>query len=161
MRNYRRTKGNPGPVAALLNLVMPPGSEEKLALPVLREKWTAIVGDVLARKTRADDLDKGILLVKADSPASAKALSMRGASVAREASKIAGIPVGSIKVVVGGTSSPPTGAKKKAPSMVKAKKEEVARAYDEVRDKFSPEQENVARRLASLMALFKARFPDK
>ena len=161
MRNLRRSKGNPGPVAALLKSVMPPGSEEKLALPLLREKWAAIVGDVLAAKTGVYDLDKGVLVVKAHSSASAKALSMRGATVARGASKVVGIPIGSVKVVVGAISLAPKETRKKSPTLVKAKKEEVARAFDEVRGNFSPEREEVARRLASLMALFKTRFPDK
>ena len=101
MRNIRRSKGVPGPVAALLDLVMPRGAEEKLALPVLRDKWAAAVGTMLAKKTWPDDMEKGVLLVKADSPSSAKALSMRGASVAREASKITGVKVTALKVVVG------------------------------------------------------------
>ncbi len=78
MRNIRRSKGVPGPVAALLDLVMPRGAEEKLALPELRDKWAAAVGPTLAKKTWPDDMEKGVLLVKADSPSSAKALSMRG-----------------------------------------------------------------------------------
>jgi predicted nucleic acid-binding Zn ribbon protein len=107
MRNIRRSKGVPGPVAALLDLVMPRGAEEKLALPELRDKWAAAVGPTLAKKTWPDDMEKGVLLVKADSPSSAKALSMRGASVAREASKITGVKVTALKVVVGKASSSP------------------------------------------------------
>ncbi len=161
MRNIRRSKGVPGPVAALLDLVMPRGAEEKLALPGLRDKWAAAVGPMLAKKTWPDDMEKGVLLVKADSPSSAKALSMRGASVAREASKISGVKVTAVKVVVGKTSPPPRAGKRGKPALVKPKKEDVDRAFEEVKEKFSPERENLARRFASLMTLYRMRFPDK
>lgn len=161
MRNIRRSKGVPGPVAALLDLVMPRGAEEKLALPELRDKWAAAVGPTLAKKTWPDDMEKGVLLVKADSPSSAKALSMRGASVAREASKITGVKVTALKVVVGKTSPPPRAGKPRKPTLVKPKKEDVDRAFEEVKEKFSPERENLARRFASLMTLYRMRFPDK
>jgi len=161
MRNIRRSKGVPGPVAALLDLVMPGGAEEKLVLPRLRDKWTAAVGPMLAKKTWPDDIEKGVLLVKADSSSSAKALSMRGASVAREASKITGVKVTAVKVVVGKTSPSPKVARPRKPVLVKPKKEDVDRAFEEVKEKFSPERENLARRFASLMALYRMRFPDK
>ncbi|TDY60853.1 uncharacterized protein DUF721 [Aminivibrio pyruvatiphilus] len=161
MRNIRRSKGVPGPVAALLDLVMPRGAEEKLALPGLRDKWASAVGPMLAKKTWPDDIEKGVLLVKADSPSSAKALSMRGASVAREASKISGVKVTAVKVVVGKTSPPPRAGKRGKPALVKPKKEDVDRAFEEVKEKFSPERENLARRFASLMTLYRMRFPDK
>ena len=161
MRNIRRSKGVPGPVAALLDLVMPRGAEEKLALPGLRDKWAAAVGPMLAKKTWPDDMDKGVLLVKADSPSSAKALSMRGASVAREASKITGVKVTALKVVVGKASPSPRAGKPRKSTLVKPKKEDVDRAYEEVKEKFSPERENLARRFASLMTLYRMRFPDK
>lgn len=161
MRNIRRSKGVPGPVAALLDLVMPRGAEEKLALPGLRDKWASAVGPMLAKKTWPDDIEKGVLLVKADSPSSAKALSMRGASVAREATKISGVKVTAVKVVVGKTSPPPRAGKRGKPALVKPKKEDVDRAFEEVKEKFSPERENLARRFASLMTLYRMRFPDK
>ncbi len=161
MRNIRRSKGVPGPVAALLDLVMPRGAEEKLALPGLRDKWAAAVGTMLAKKTWPDDMEKGVLLVKADSPSSAKALSMRGASVAREASKITGVKVTALKVVVGKASPSPRAGKPRKSTLVKPKKEDVDRAYEEVKEKFSPERENLARRFASLMTLYRMRFPDK
>ncbi|MBP6332887.1 MAG: DUF721 domain-containing protein [Aminivibrio sp.] len=161
MRNIRRSKGVPGPVAALLDLVMPRGAEEKLALPGLRDKWAAAVGPMLAKKTWPDDMEKGVLLVKADSPSSAKALSMRGASVAREASKITGVKVTALKVVVGKASPSPRAGKPRKSTLVKPKKEDVDRAYEEVKEKFSPERENLARRFASLMTLYRMRFPDK
>lgn len=161
MRNIRRSKGVPGPVAALLDLVMPRGAEEKLALPGLRDKWASAVGPMLAKKTWPDDIEKGVLLVKADSPSSAKALSMRGASVAREASKISGVKVTAVKVMVGKTSPPPRAGKRGKPALVKPKKEDVDRAFEEVKEKFSPERENLARRFASLMTLYRMRFPDK
>ena len=161
MRNIRRSKGVPGPVAALLDLVMPRGAEEKLALPGLRDKWAAAVGTMLAKKTWPDDMEKGVLLVKADSPSSAKALSMRGASVAREASKITGVKVTALKVVVGKASPSPRAGKPRKPTLVKPKKEDVDRAFEEVKEKFSPERENLARRFASLMTLYRMRFPDK
>lgn len=163
MRNIRRSKGIPGPVASLLNRVMPRGAEEKLALPELRKKWETAVGPVLGKKTFPDDMEKGVLLVKADSPSSAKALSMRGASVAREASEITGLQISAVKVVVGSPSpSPGTAkAKKRVSSRVKPRKEDVDRAFEEVKDKFAPERENLARRFASLMTLFRMRFPDK
>lgn len=161
MRNIRRSKGVPGPVAALLDLVMPRGAEEKLALPGLRDKWASAVGPMLAKKTWPDDIEKGVLLVKADSPSSAKALSMRGASVAREASKITGVKVTALKVVVGKASPSPRAGKPRKSTLVKPKKEDVDRAYEEVKEKFSPERENLARRFASLMTLYRMRFPDK
>ncbi|MBL3538676.1 DciA family protein [Aminivibrio sp.] len=161
MRNIRRSKGVPGPVAALLDLVMPKGAEEKLALPGLRDTWATAVGPMLAKKTWPDDIEKGVLLVKADSPSSAKALSMRGASVAREASKITGVKVTAVKVVVGKTSPSPRAGKRGEPALVKPKKEDVDRAFEEVKNKFSPERENLARRFASLMTLYRMRFPDK
>ena len=161
MRNIRRSKGVQGPVAALLDLVMPRGAEEKLALPGLRDKWASAVGPMLAKKTWPDDIEKGVLLVKADSPSSAKALSMRGASVAREASKISGVKVTAVKVMVGKTSPPPRAGKRGKPALVKPKKEDVDRAFEEVKEKFSPERENLARRFASLMTLYRMRFPDK
>jgi len=148
-------------VAALLDLVMPRGAEEKLALPGLRDKWAAAVGTMLAKKTWPDDMEKGVLLVKADSPSSAKALSMRGASVAREASKITGVKVTALKVVVGKASPSPRAGKPRKSTLVKPKKEDVDRAYEEVKEKFSPERENLARRFASLMTLYRMRFPDK
>jgi len=148
-------------VAALLDLVMPRGAEEKLALPGLRDKWAAAVGPMLAKKTWPDDMEKGVLLVKADSPSSAKALSMRGASVAREASKITGVKVTALKVVVGKASPSPRAGKPRKSTLVKPKKEDVDRAYEEVKEKFSPERENLARRFASLMTLYRMRFPDK
>ncbi len=148
-------------MAALLDLVMPRGAEEKLALPGLRDKWASAVGPMLAKKTWPDDIEKGVLLVKADSPSSAKALSMRGASVAREASKISGVKVTAVKVMVGKTSPPPRAGKRGKPALVKPKKEDVDRAFEEVKEKFSPERENLARRFASLMTLYRMRFPDK
>lgn len=148
-------------MAALLDLVMPRGAEEKLALPGLRDKWAAAVGTMLAKKTWPDDMEKGVLLVKADSPSSAKALSMRGASVAREASKITGVKVTALKVVVGKASPSPRAGKPRKSTLVKPKKEDVDRAYEEVKEKFSPERENLARRFASLMTLYRMRFPDK
>lgn len=163
MRNYRRGKGIPGPVGALLDRVMPRGAEERIALPELKKMWGAAVGPVLAKKTFPEDIEKGVLLVKADSPSSAKAISMRGASVAREAARITGVGIDSIKVVVGNpVRSPSRGSvKRKIPSLVKPKKEDVDRAFEEVKAKFSPDRENLARRFASLMTLYRMRFPDK
>jgi len=63
MRNIRRSKGVPGPVAALLDLVMPRGAEEKPALPGLRANWAPAVGPMLAKKTWPADIEKGVSLV--------------------------------------------------------------------------------------------------
>ena len=163
MRRKRLNKGTPGPVAAILRMALPKGAEEKLAIPGLRRKWESIVGPVLGKKTMPDDLEKGVLLVKAETSSSAKALSMRAASVARAASKTAGIPVSSIRVVVG-RAAPETSAgmrTRRKPARIIPAKEDVEQAFAGIKEKFSPEKEQVAKRLASLMIVYRMRFPDK
>lgn len=162
MRNYRRSKDAPETAAALLSLVMPPGSEEKLALPELRRRWAEVAGPVLAKKSFPEDIDKGELFIRADSPSSAKAVSMRGASLAKQAARIGGLKVTSVRVAVGRTSPPVPKASKRAPAPpVRVRREEVEEALDRVSDKFSHQRQDVARRLASLMAFYKARFPGR
>lgn len=161
MRRKNSSKGLPGSVAALLRMALPKGAEEKLALPEIRKKWEIIVGPILAKKTLPDDVDKGVLLVKAESPSAAKVLSMRGASVARAASKHTGLPITSIRVMVGKSSPLPTAPSRKISSRVVPRKEDVDRTFEEMKQNFSPEREQLARRFASLMTLYRMRFPDK
>jgi len=163
MRKKRLDKGTPGPVAAILRMALPKGAEEKLAVPGLRKEWESIVGPVLGKKTMPDDLEKGVLLVKAETSSSAKALSMRAASVARAASKTAGIPVSSIRVVVGRTAPEISAGMRtrRKPARIIPAKEDVEQAFAGIKEKFSPEKEQVAKRLASLMIVYRMRFPDK
>jgi len=158
VRNYRKSRSAPEAAAALLASVMPPGSEEKLALPELRRRWDEVAGPVLAKKSYAEDIEKGELFIRADSPSSAKSLSMRGASLARQAALIAGVKITSVRVAVGKTAPPRPGRSRTAPGTVKARAEDVEAALEEVRGKFSPDRQDTARRLASLMALYRARF---
>ena len=161
MRKYRRNKGSPEAAAALLSLVMPPGAEEKLALPELRSRWAEVAGPVLAKKSFPEDIEKGELFIRADSPSSAKALSMRGASLARQAARVGAVKITSVRVAVGRTSPPAPRVPQRAPAPVRVRREEVAEALDHVRDKFSHQRQDVAKSLASLMAFFKVRFPGK
>ncbi|MGI6783191.1 MAG: DciA family protein [Aminivibrio sp.] len=160
MRNYRKTRSGPEAAAALLASVMPPGAEEKLALPELRRKWEEVAGPLLAKKSYVEDIEKGELFIRADSPSSAKSLSMRGASLAREAARVGGVRVTSVRVAVGKTAPPHRKGPGKASSPVRVRKEDVDAALEEVKDKFSPERQDAARRLASLMALYRTRFRD-
>ena len=157
----RRSRRDPSKVGGLLRGVLPRQAEERLALPELRKVWAEIVGGALAAKTYAEDIDEGALLVKAESPAAAKMISMRAGSLARELSRRTGISVTSVKVVPGKASHRPSPSRKEEPFRVVPPKELVERNFEEVKEKFSPERETLARRFASLMALFQKRFPGK
>ena len=161
-RNNRGRSRGYDRVGALLQRVLPRGAEEKLALPELRREWETLAGSILGKKTLPLDIEKGVLLVSAESPAAAKSLSMRAGTVAKAASAMTGLSILSLKVVVGNTTAP---AKKTILSPRRGKitlsREEVEKALEEVQSKFSPEREQVARRLASLMALYRARFPGR
>ena len=157
----RRSSRDPSKVDGLLRGVLPRQAEEKFALPELRKVWAGIVGGALAAKTYADDLDQGVLLVKAESPAAAKMISMRAGSLARELTRRTGLSVTSVKVVPGKAAHNPVPRRKEEPYRVVPPKELVERNFEEVKEKFSPERERLARRFASLMALFQKRFPGK
>ncbi len=149
-------------VGALLRRVLPRGAEEKLALPDLRKEWEALAGAVLGKKTLPLDIEKGVLLVCAESPAAAKSLSMRAGTVAKAASAMTGLTILSLKVVVGKTAAAPKKIlRPRHKGKITPPREEVHKALEEIRSKFSPEREQVARRLASLMALYRARFPGR
>ena len=161
-RNSRGRSRGYDRVGALLQRVLPRGAEEKLALPDLRKEWEVIAGTVLGKKSLPLEIDKGVLLVSAETPAAAKALSMRAGTLAKKVSAMTGLNILSLKVIVGNISAPP---KKIVLSPRRGKitpaREEVQKALEEVRGKFSPDREQIARRLASLMALYRARFPDR
>ena len=160
-RNNSRSRGFDR-VGALLRRVLPRGAEEKLALPELRKEWHALAGAVLGKKTLPLDLDKGVLLVSAESPAAAKSLSMRAGTVAKAASARTGLTILSLKVIVGNaTAAPKRIILSPRRGKITPAREEVQKALEEVRGKFSPDREQIARRLASLMALYRARFPDR
>ena len=160
-RNSRKSRGFDR-VGALLRRVLPGGAEEKLILPKLREEWEALAGSVLGKKTLPLDIEKGVLLVSAGSPAAAKSLSMRAGTVAKAASALTGLPILSVKVIVGNiTAAPKKTPRPRQGGKITPPREEVRKALEEVRGKFSPEREQVARRLASLMALYRSRFPGR
>lgn len=161
-RNLRSRSRGYDRVGALLQRVLPPGAEEKLALPELRKEWEIIAGAVLGKKSHPLEIEKGILLVSAETPAAAKALSMRAGTLAKKISAMTGLNILSLKVIVGNVTMAP---KKIILSPRRGKitpaREDVQKALEEVRGKFSPEREQVARRLASLMAFYRARFPGR
>ncbi len=157
----RWSKGGPSKVEGLLRGVLPRQAEEKLALPELRKAWAEIVGSALAAKTYVEDIDEGAVLAKAESPAAAKMISMRAGSLARELSKRTGISVASVRVVPCKASHRPSPRRKEENIRIIPPKEEVERNFEAVREKFSPERETLARRLASLMAVFQRRFPGR
>ena len=149
-------------VGALLQRILPPGAEEKLALPELRKEWEVIAGAVLGKKSLPVDLEKGVLLVSAETPGSAKALSMRAGTLAKKVSAMTGLDILSLKVIVGrGTVTPKKIILTPRRGKITPPREDVEKALEEVRGKFSPEREQIARRLASLMAYYRARFPDR
>ncbi len=161
-RNSRGRNRSYDRVGALLQRVLPRGAEEKLALPELRKEWEVLAGAVLGKKTLPLDIEKGILLVSAQTPAAAKALSMRAGTVAKKASAMTGLSILSLKVIVGNITEAPK--KITLPSRrgkITPAREDVQKALEEVRGKFTPEREQVARRLASLMAFYRARFPGR
>jgi hypothetical protein len=104
-----------------------------------------------------------VLIVKASSPAVAKVISMKGASLAREITKRTGISVTGVRVAVGKASHPPRPSVRtdNAPTRIVPPLQEVERNLEEIKDSFSPEKEAIAKRLASLMAIFKRRFPGR
>lgn len=156
------SSGTPAKVEALLRRALPPRAGEKLALPDIRKEWTSLVGSAVASKSYPDNLDEGVLFVKASSPAAAKVISMKGASLAREITKRTGISVSGVRVMIGRVSSPRISDRHgKEPSRIVPPRQEVERNLEEIRESFSPEKEAVAKRLASLMALFQRRFPGR
>ncbi len=157
----RWSRGGAAKLNGILRMVLPKQAEEKLALPDIRAVFAEIVGSALASKTFVEDLDEGVLLVKASTPAAAKMISMRGGTLARELSKRTGFPIESLKVVPGRASKRPSGGRRAEPTKVSPPKEDVERNFEEVRGKFTPEREQLALRLASLKALFQKRFPNR
>ncbi|NLM71830.1 MAG: DUF721 domain-containing protein [Synergistaceae bacterium] len=156
----RRGGPDPRPLSGIVRSALPKGSEERLFLPELRRIWAEIVGDALARRTFVEDFHRGVVTARADGPASAKMVSMRGASIARELSGRTGMKVDRVSVATGRITR--AAAKRRGaqpPSRISPTKEEVDECFEEVRGSFSREGEMVARRLASLMALFRKRFP--
>lgn len=156
---WRRSNPSPVSIGRTLRRALPEGGEEKLALSGIRSAWESIAGPTLGGKSFPEDLEKGVLCVIAQSAPAAKAISMRSASIARAAASQAGIPVASLKVRVGkvpgirhqaGSSS--SGMKLSPP------REDVERNFEAVKHKFPPGREDLARRFASLMALFQKRF---
>ncbi len=157
-----RRRGGPDPshLSGLVRSALPKGAEERLALPEIRRIWAEIVGNALAKRTFVEDFYRGLVTARADSPASAKMISMRAGSIARELSKRSGMEVLSVKVTPGKISGgTPSVRRAHAPFRITPPREEVERCFEEVKDAFSPEKESVARRLASLMAVFRRRFP--
>ena len=130
-----------------------------MALSELRRRWDEVAGPLLAKKSFPWDIEKGELFIRSDSPSSAKSMSMRGASLARQAALISGVKITSVRVAVGRIAPAVRKSPQRVPAQVRVRKEDVDAAMDEIRGKFSPERQDAARRLASLMALYKARFP--
>ncbi len=161
-RNLRSRSRGYDRVGALLQRVLPPGAEEKLALPEVRREWEGIAGAVLGKKSLPLEIDKGVLLVSAETPAAAKALSMRGGTLAKKVSAATGLNIISLKVIVGNaTAAPKKVTLSPRRGRITPPREEVEKALEEVRGKFSPEREHLARRLASLMAFYRTLFPER
>ena len=144
----------------LLHGALPEGAEEKLAFPRVREEWEAVVGPALARRSLPVEIDEGVLFVRAETPTAAKALSMRGGTVARALSERTGLTVTSLKVTVGSVRAPTQPARRR-PVRVTPPKDAVDEELERIRGSFPPGQEETARRLASLMALYRVRFPGR
>lgn len=144
----------------ILQGALPEGAEEKLAFPRIREEWGAVVGPTLARKSLPVEIDKGVLFVRAETPTAAKALSMRGGTVARALSERTSLSVTSLKVTVGSVRAPSRPARRR-PVRVVPPKDMVDEELERMRGSFPPGQEETARRLASLKALYRVRFPGR
>ena len=156
----RWSSGHPSELGGLIRMVLPRQAEEKLALPNVREAWGDVVGRALATRTCVEDLEEGVLFVRAESSAAAKRVSMGAASYAEALSKKTGFPVQSVKVATGRATPRTPSVPPKPPSPLPPPPvEEVERRFEEVKEMFSQEAEPTARSLASLMVVYKKRFP--
>ncbi len=157
----RRSSRTLRSLGEMVRNALPEGAEEKLFFHRVLEAWELVVGPLLAEKSLPVELHEGLLLVKAESPSAAKALSMRGGTIAKALSDRTGMTVRSMRTVVGRASPPARRTIRRAPMKVIPPSERVEEELKRVQGRFPPGQEETARSLASLMALYRTRFPHR
>lgn len=137
---------------------LPPAMVAGIRLASLAEGWADLAG-TLGRRSRPLRLEKGELVVLAETPAVAQQLRMRGGDLCRKIREKWNLQVQAIRPIVGKGRPSPSSRKaavpRRLPSIVVGQNE-VQEALEEIRGTIG--REDILFSLARLMATYRKRF---